>query len=114
MAGLTMAQALVPTLKSGETLAVVEPREKYQHDRTFCYWDVAPIAADSCVKHRWNRWSVRSGGKTKVCESDEYTYCYVPGDAFYDKAVQQIEASDHARVRHFPAKANPLGQFFLQ
>ena len=51
MAGLTMAQALVPTLKAGETLAVVEPREKY-HDRTFRYWDVAPIAADSRVKHR--------------------------------------------------------------
>ncbi len=98
MAGLTMAQALVPTLQPGERLAVVEPREQYQHDRTFCYWDVAPIAADTCVKHRWNKWLVRSGGKTTVAQSDKYSYSYVPADAFYEQARSLINDSEQAEL----------------
>ncbi|MBT6175753.1 MAG: hypothetical protein HOI23_00810 [Deltaproteobacteria bacterium] len=98
MAGLTVASALAPRLEEGERLVVVEPREDYGHDRTFCYWDVAPIEADQAVKHRWKRWSVRSGGRTAVVESENYSYSYVPADAFYQNALTNIAKHSGAEV----------------
>lgn len=98
MAGLTMASALAPRLGEDERLVVIEPRESYDHDRTFCYWDVAPIHADKAVKHRWKRWSVRAGGKTAVAESEKYSYSYVPADAFYQNALDTIAEHPGAEV----------------
>lgn len=98
MAGLTMASALAPSLSDGERLVVIEPRESYGHDRTFCYWDVAPIHADKAVKHRWNRWTVRANGKTALVESKKYSYSYVPADAFYQNALESIAEHSGAEV----------------
>ena len=98
MAGLTVASSLSAQLSPEQRLVVIEPRPSYDNDRTFCYWNVAPIEADGAVKHRWKRWSVRARGKTVVLESSRYSYMYVPGDAFYRNALQSIKQNTGAEV----------------
>ena len=99
MAGLTVASALARQLPADRKAVVVDPRVGYSHDRTFCFWDVAPIDADAAIRHRWSRWSVRAGGREYVASSDKYSYCYVPGDAFYDHTVRQVESAPNIELR---------------
>ena len=98
MAGLTMASTLLRRIEPESSVVVVEPRTEYTHDRTFCFWNVAPVDADCVVEHRWFRWSVRAGGKTHVAESDGYAYCYVPGDEFYKNTVDAIDWAPQAKL----------------
>ena len=53
--GLSLAYELEITNKLNEkTLAIVEPRDKYQKDKTWSFWKVFDHNFEDCVKKSWN------------------------------------------------------------
>lgn len=85
-AGLSLAVALAqqaPHLRV-ETL---ESRERYERDRTWCFWNVAQHPFAAAVTHRWDSWRVRHAGVEARQRSHRYTYEYLPADRFYELAT---------------------------
>jgi len=100
MAGLQIASTLASRLRgTGRRALVVEPRSQYTDDRTFCFWNVEPIAAESLAAHRWSQWKLKAGGRSHIAASDRYSYCCIPGEAFYDDALKSLEASEEVELR---------------
>ena len=87
MAGLQVAVSLSRSLKgSGQNVTVVEPREAYKDDRTFCFWNVAETPSSNAIAHRWSKWRVQANGRSHTASSDRYEYVCIPGEAFYQHA----------------------------
>ena len=54
-AGLSLAVALAER-DPQQRIAVVEPRERFPRDRTWCYWDVASQPFEDAVPHSRPPW----------------------------------------------------------
>ena len=99
MAGLQAALSIATHLSgTGQRVRIFEPRSAYSDDRTFCYWNVAPIDGDSIAQHRWSKWRVQAGGKSVVAESKRYTYNCVPGEAFYRRALEKLSVTPNVEL----------------
>ncbi len=91
-AGLSLAVALgqhAPQLR----VHLLEAREAYQRDRTWCFWNTEPHAFENCVSHRWNQWRVSQGPRSIVRSSQRFAYQHIPADRFYQAAVDRVAAT---------------------
>jgi len=91
-AGLTLAVELVQAGCDGRIL-IVEPRERYRRDRTWCHWKLLPHRFEDCVSHRWNSWKVRAGARETQQTTHRYVYEQIPADRFYTSALQRLACS---------------------
>jgi lycopene beta-cyclase len=69
---------------------IVEPREAYVRDRTWCGWRFGEHPFASAVRHRWQRWAVQDGSRRIVRESARHPYECIPADAFYALAQDKL------------------------
>ncbi|MEM1176713.1 MAG: lycopene cyclase family protein [Acidobacteriota bacterium] len=90
-AGLSLA---VHLLDSGWTdpLVLVEPREHYRDDRTWCYWHFGDHPFEGCVSRRWRRWRLRAADRDVVSGSTQHPYCHIRGGDFYDHALERLRS----------------------
>ena len=99
MAGLQVAVSLSRSLKgSGQNVTVVEPREAYKDDRTFCFWNVSETPSTPAIAHRWSKWRVQANGRSHTASSDRYEYVCIPGEAFYQHAIKELDASEEVTL----------------
>lgn len=90
--GLSLAVALsrfTPKL----SVLTLEPRARYERDRTWCCWNAEPHAFSAAVTHRWDCWRVRYAGRQACQQSDRYQYEYIPADRFYQVATAALRAA---------------------
>ena len=75
-AGLSLAYELEISDKlKNKSLAIIEPREIYERDKTWSFWKVNPHNFEDCVIKSWKEFSIKSsivrrahGGKiVNVC-----------------------------------------------
>mgnify|MGYP000037448241 FL=1 len=98
MTGLTLAhhiaqQNVAQPARTLNTL-ILEPRESYRRDKTWCYWRQASTPFDEAITHQWSQWSVSFNGETQVCRSELIPYVRVDSGRFYDIAQRNLEVSD--------------------
>jgi lycopene beta-cyclase len=93
LAGLALAERLA-TRSAGGRVVVVEPRTRYEDDRSWAFWapTTSPWAAAAAA--RWDRWrfSVRAGGDA-LCAAPGWCYAMVRSSTVYDAAQRAINAS---------------------
>lgn len=89
-AGLSLARRLA-TSPVEDSVVVLEPRETYTDDRSWCFWAGLTHANSHLVAHAWPRWrfSTQSGGSA-THERAGLCYQYVRSLDFYDDAREQI------------------------
>jgi len=90
-AGLSLAERLARQGYTG-AVRVIEPRERYTDDRSWCFWarDVHPLAS-----RRWRSWRFsKADGDRLVHHSDTWRYQYVRAGDFYADAEAAIGAGD--------------------
>lgn len=100
-AGLSLARDLARRGLDGAPVpstVVIEPRESYHNDRTWCFWQAAddfhPLATKS-----WSKWRFSSGRSVHTHQSDAWSYrCVAAGD-FYEDAVRAISGSRQVRLQ---------------
>ena len=93
-AGLSLATALAqraPHLR----VHILESREGYRRDRTWCYWNTESHPFAAGVTHRWASWRVRHAGSEVRQQSQRYTYDHLPADRFYELATDAIHKAGH-------------------
>ena len=73
---------------------VVEPRNKYQRDKTWCYWRRGSGLFDEAISHSWSRWEIRSAGRVTTSACPETPYVRVDSGRYYEAAVARLASSN--------------------
>ncbi len=98
-AGLSLAGAMLRAGGSERQTLILEPRKDYVRDRTWCYWGAQDSRHDGLVTHRWRKWRVRAGARDTTVESNSFEYCHIPADAFYARALLEIDQANSIELR---------------
>lgn len=95
LSGLSLAVALLDSgLPDESRILLVDPRETLSGaDRTWCFFDLVPHAFEAAVTHRWSRWRVRNGPVEVLRSAPPITYCRIPGERFYELALERLAAA---------------------
>lgn len=94
LSGLSLALALIDNA-SELTVAVVEPRTRYQDDRTWSFWGPVHHRMDSLVSHRWPRWCFGlADSDPQTIDYPSMPYQSIASIDFYRHAADRIGASD--------------------
>jgi len=95
LSGLSLAVALLDAgLPDDARILLVDPRETLSGaDRTWCFFDLVPHAFESAITHRWSRWRVRNGASEVLRTAPGITYCRIPGERFYELALERLAAA---------------------
>jgi len=68
-AGLSLAYELeIYDKLKNKTLAIIEPREEYNRDKTWSFWKVVNHNFEDCVKKKWDNFTINSPSQTKFVE----------------------------------------------
>ena len=78
---------------------ILEPRNNYTRDKTWCYWQHGATPFDEAISHRWHRWTISCNGQTHVSESATTPYVRVDSAKFYEIGQAAIAASDSVTLR---------------
>jgi lycopene beta-cyclase len=90
-AGLSLARELAKC-QTLDSVLVIEPRQTYQDDRSWCFWANDSQALSPWFGHRWPRWSfgkINAQQQHRGC--DDFPYRYVRSIDFYRASLAIIE-----------------------
>lgn len=82
-----------------DPILILDKKERFEDDRTWCFWDVEPTPFSRLAVKRWSSWSVRAGGRNLVHTTGRYPYLCLPSSEFYAYALARIAARDNVTVR---------------
>ncbi|MDG2196877.1 MAG: lycopene cyclase family protein [SAR324 cluster bacterium] len=91
-AGLTLVNELIT--RGGDRLRVLllEERNEYTNDRTWCFWNTLNHRFENVVSCRWPSWSVHYAGEVTHCRG-AYQYQYLRAEHFYKLALAPVSSS---------------------
>jgi lycopene beta-cyclase len=97
-AGLSLA---VHLLQRGVTrpMIIIDRRQKFERDRTWCFWATEDHPFQSCVSYSWPRWKVESDSSKAVCETRLFPYQHIAADDFYRYALDILEEAPNVTLR---------------
>lgn len=73
-------------------MVVIEPREAYTDDRTWCFW-FRTADRNPLIRHHWPAWRFSTPTEEESVRSPGWAYGCVPGSVFYENALAEIRAS---------------------
>ena len=99
--GLSLAVHLARAGLGERRITIVDRRTEFGRDRTWCFWNAHSHPFESAITHSWDRWEVRAGKRSVTRRSDGLAYQHLPGDRFYEAALEEL--------RHHPGVELRLG-----
>lgn len=113
-AGLSLARRLAEQGATAPRTSVLESREAYADDRTWCFWTQPSARLTHLVKRRWAKVSLASSTERVLVDCAEFPYALLPSGGFYQESVELIARSERVRlesgvsVRGEPRKVDGL------
>ena len=98
-AGLSLALRLAEQPGLCRRVIVLESRQAYQHDRSWCFWRIGPHRFESLVKRSWSRVALRSATQTVQVDCARTPYQLLESGAFYQHAKAAIDVSHAVRLQ---------------
>jgi lycopene beta-cyclase len=96
-AGLSLA-ARIAARQPEFSLIVIEPRVRYDEDRTWCGWRMEPHFFSDCAVSQWETWRILSSQRSLELHSEAYPYELIRSNLVYEKAGRLIAAATGARL----------------
>ncbi|MDA0934728.1 MAG: lycopene cyclase family protein [Planctomycetota bacterium] len=93
LAGLSLAERLAAAGQRAPRTVVLEARDHYEDDRTWCFWRPGPHRYEGLVSATWRRCAVRHAGREVRIDCAETPYQMIPSGAFYARASAGIAAN---------------------
>ena len=91
-AGLSLAFELNLHKKlENKTLAIIEPRDKYERDKTWSFWKVIDHNFNDCVKKNWKNFSINLSSGTNRLKCDKFPYQSIDSGLFYNKIYHELK-----------------------
>ena len=97
-AGLSLAMRLAELGEHCPRTIIVEPRESYANDRTWCFWGTPSAQLGALVRHRWNRVQVMADGRRLDVDCTASPYEMIPASVFYETALQAVAGNQRLRL----------------
>ena len=95
-AGLSLAYELEINQKlKDKTLAIIEPRSKYQKDKTWSFWKVTKHNFEDCIKKSWNNFTINTPNHTKHIKCSDTPYQTINSGIFYQKIINKLEQNNN-------------------
>ena len=99
-AGLSLAYELEINDKlKDKTLAIVEPRKKYERDKTWSFWKVFNHNFEDCVIKSWNNFTINISEKFHELNNKEFPYQSIDSGKFYTKINSKL--SENPNINFF-------------
>ena len=98
-AGLSLAWYL---LEAGvtEPILLLDQRQEYTNDRTWCYWGVEPTPFDDLAEFSWKAWEVISDQHQRANhQSTRYPYLFLRSGQFYRRVQDRIKDAPNVTLR---------------
>ena len=97
-AGLSLAYELEINDKlKNKSLAIIEPREEYERDKTWSFWKVFPHNFDDCIKKSWNNFSINIPNDTKFIDCKLTPYQSIDSGKFYQKVLSKLKLNENIK-----------------
>lgn len=81
-----------------KTIAIIEPNEKNENDRTWCFWAKSPSGYRS-ASHEWSSLNFRSAYYHKNQNISPYKYYHIASKDFYQETIQKV--SEKLNIKWF-------------
>lgn len=89
-AGLSLAWRLSELGAACPRVLILEKRQAYRNDRTWCFWDNEDARLDGLIEHRWRWLRLTWQAKKVLFDGGQSTYQMLAASSFYDRALQAI------------------------
>lgn len=99
LAGLSLAAALADRNYPGSVL-ILEGRQAYADDRSWCFWarDGSAVGRDATV--RWPKWALGEAGADRIVrEAPGWHYAYCRSSDVYARRLAKIESAPRTHLR---------------
>ena len=80
-----------------ESILIIDPDEKQQNDRTWCYWEVGPGRYDEITYKQWSRGRFISKNKAIELDMEDYQYKMIRGIDFYNYARKKVAEANNVQ-----------------
>ena len=88
-AGLSLARKLIRHGYS-KPAVIIEPRDTYSHDRTWCFWANAQHELSDLVSKRWSQWQLSTPRQAIRHTGARLSYQQIRSDDFYHAHLSKI------------------------
>jgi len=97
-AGLSLALRLAEQPALCQRVTVLESRQVYRNDRSWCFWRVGAHRYEHLVKRSWSNVALRSAAQAVQVDCTGTPYQLLESGAFYDHARETISSSAAVRM----------------
>jgi len=106
-AGLSLLYQMITNgVIEHKSVLVIDPSDKTENDRTWCYWEKEPGPFESIVHHRWNTLDFFGPDLHRRIQLQEYSYKMIKGINFYEYVLNK--ARQHTGVTFSQAAVTSL------
>jgi lycopene beta-cyclase len=92
LAAVSLAVRLI-NLPDPPKLILIDPRNDFPRDRTWCYWQLHKTPFDAAITNRWHDWTVRSPAVGTSRRDVRAPYVRIPADRLHQIATEKLAAS---------------------
>ncbi len=97
-AALSLANQLVNNNISKYSFLILESREKYTDDRSWCFWKEHEDSLSNLVSKSWKSFSFSFKDEKVTHISNKYHYKYIRSIDFYNRAIKKIKKSTNIDI----------------
>ena len=97
-AGLSLASRLSEFGKDAPQVLIIEQRESYSNDRTWCFWDIEEPAYQSLTSHAWSKFEVANDNRLDVYNCIQHQYLMLESHHFYQNALALIGSNANVQL----------------
>jgi lycopene beta-cyclase len=99
-AGLSLAMKLSAHGESCPKVLILERRESYVNDRTWCFWDTKRTYLKGLVQKHWPKIEIKTAQGSVVVDVKHTPYQMLPAEVFYRVAQEAIGKNNNITVQH--------------
>ncbi len=97
-AGLSLGR-LLASFKAPLRTLVIEPRDEYDNDRTWCFWSADRHRDQHLVTHSWDAWRFSTENDEIIQRGEQgMRYRCIPSIDFYSESLERIDRSDKVEL----------------
>lgn len=98
-AGLSLGLRLAEYTGLKKKVIILEHRNTYENDRTWCFWKTAPHRFDNLITKSWSKMSIAFEARKTVANCHKTPYQMLQAGRFYDDVIGKIQLSPNVELR---------------
>jgi lycopene beta-cyclase len=97
-AGLSLAARLAEFGVQAPRTLIIEQRETYSNDRTWCFWDIEPSDSQHLIKKTWQHFEIRYRNQQLAYNCQTTPYQMLESSSFYQSMLEKIKSNSKISI----------------